>query len=283
MTQRFLFHNKYKQLKYKLVQGGNVPGGHYVIASAKKNYFITPMKECNSITLQYSDIVVDIGAYVGTYAIRCARFPVKKVKAYEPTPETFKILNKTKLQNLKIYNKAIVGDNRKKVKLFISKGIGVTNSIVKSRSKAGYIYISTESYKQVVQKATIIKIDIEGEEYNLPIIEEITPYLRAIIIDFHPMPGNWIQKANSIIQKIIESGFQTIIKPNFLCGWTQAGSWKRNPLIITKGYCKKLIQGQYCCSCGKEIIAKSKALCSNCFDIWSIKHRVGFEIGKEKV
>jgi FkbM family methyltransferase len=272
-----LFPEKESETEYKLVQGGNVPGGHNCIKSPSGKYFITPMRECNSIPLRHSDVVVDIGAYVGTYAIRCARFPVKKVIAYEPTPESFEVLSKVKLPNLKLRNKAIVGDDRKKVKLFISKGVGVTNSIVKSKRKKGFVEIGAVNYLKAIEKATIVKIDIEGGEYDLPIIQ---PQLRAIIIDFHPMPGDWIGKANKIISNLKKAGYKTVIKPDFSCGWTQAGSWIKP--MKTKGRCKSLMSGLFCCGCGTSIIAKEKALCPDCHELWGKKYNSGFALGELK-
>lgn len=145
-----LFKFNEKKTEYKYVQGGNVPGGHNVIYDGRKP-FITPMKECNSIPLMFNDIVVDIGAYVGTYAIRCARHPVRIVTAYEPTPGTFSILSLTRLPNMKQVQAVVVGDDRKEVDLFISSGIGVTNSIVLSNRKAGSVTVPAIRYEDAVR------------------------------------------------------------------------------------------------------------------------------------
>ena len=48
---------------YRFTHKGNVPGGHYVLADPQKAaVFVPPMKECHSIELRHSDVVVDIGA-----------------------------------------------------------------------------------------------------------------------------------------------------------------------------------------------------------------------------
>lgn len=278
MTKGFFDLNK-KEIKYELVQGGNVPGGHYIIKNKDKKPFITPMKECNSIELRHSDIVVDIGAYMGTYSIRCARFPVKQVIAYEPTRETFEILNLTKLPNLKNINAAIVGDNKKEVELYISKGIGVTNSTIPSKAKPEKRTVIAKKYKDVIKNASIVKIDIEGGEYNIPLSELITKNLRAIIIDFHPIPKvNWINKAELIIKEILNNGFKTVIKPDWSNGWTRAGSWIRD--IETYGEFKPMMEGKICCGCGKEINGSKKSICLNCDNLWSKKHKLTYDIIK---
>ena len=264
-------------MRSKLINGGGVPGGHNVIYDGIRTPHIPSMRECRSIPLRYSDIVIDIGAYVGTNAITCARYPVKKVIAYEPTPETFKILSLTSLPNLEIKNIAVVGTYKPTIDLYISKGIGVTNSTVLSNQKKFVLTVPAVHYTDAIKGASIIKIDIEGGEYNLP-IENIPDNIRAIIIDFHPIPKmDWIKKAEDIIRAIQEKGFKTIINPKWDCGWTRAGSWMRDRK--TTGKCKALISGKQCCGCGKKINAKQKALCYTCFNRWSKKHKKGFILG----
>lgn len=266
-----------KRVGYKHVQGGNVPGGHNVIWDGERKPFITPMAECNSISLRHSDVVVDIGAYVGTYCIRCARHPCKQVIAYEPTPTTFSILSLTHLPNLTCIQSAIVADSRPSVDLFISSGIGVTNSIVLSNKKAFSISVPAINYTLAVSSASIVKIDVEGAEYTYPIIQ---PSLRAIIIDFHPVPGDWEKAANHIMSDLADIGFITIRKPDFSCGWTRAGSWERP--METYGEYEPMMKGEECCGCGKQIKGKGKSLCRVCWDTWLPRHRDGFTCAEEK-
>jgi len=176
---------------------------------------------------------------------------------------------------LKIKQVAIVNGNKKAVDLFISKGIGVTNSIVLSKRKAYKIEVPAINYLKAIKEASIVKIDIEGGEYDLPIVQ---PNLRAVIIDFHPIYKNWIKKAEAIIQTLLDVGFKTVIQPKWDCRWTQAGSWIREK--ETSGECKVLMKGMKCCGCGIDIIAKTKALCPACYDLWNKKDRIGFELGE---
>jgi len=264
------------RIGYKWTQGGNVPGGHNVIYNYDKGTkpFITPVRELNSIALRHSDVVIDIGAYTGLYAIRCARFPVKRVVAYEPTPRTYKVLSLTDLPNLETVQAAIVGDDRPTVDLFVSSGIGVTNSVTLSRRKAGTVLVPAVKYADAVKGASIVKIDIEGGEYDLPIVQ---PGLRAVIIDFHPVGQEWIDKARTIIDSLLYDGFETVVMPDFSNGWTSAGSWIRP--IDTYGEYVPLMSGELCCGCGSRIKATAKALCPDCYKTWRPKHRAGYKRG----
>jgi hypothetical protein len=102
----------FSDLEYRYVRTNDVPGGLFMVTKNGEKPFMPPMRECKSIPLHYSDNVVDIGAYMGQYSIRCARFPVNKVTAYEPTPLSYQTLTKLKLPNFKPINAAIVGNDR---------------------------------------------------------------------------------------------------------------------------------------------------------------------------
>lgn len=268
-------------MRYKHVQGGNVPGGHRVLWDGGSEPFITPTREMDSIPLRHSDVVVDIGAYVGTYAVRCARFPVKRVVAYEPTPPTFDVLriNKADLPNLEIVQAAVVPDDRESVSLFVSSGIGVTNSIVKHRRKAGAVVVPAVRYEDAVAGASVVKIDVEGAEYLYPVVQ---PSLRAIIIDFHPLSKrDWVGAAEEMIRGFEGAGFDAVVEPDFSCGWTQAGSWVRP--METSGCYEPMMRGAVCCGCGAEVEGDGgRTLCPYCWEQWSPKHRIGYTLGALK-
>lgn len=216
---------KQKTKKVKFVQS-KITGGHYAFQTEKASKpFQNPMGVCMSIQIKKSDIVADVGAYVGEFSLLCARQGAKKVYAFEPTPDTFKLLKR----NAKQYDcitpvrRAVVGDGSDEVTLYISTGIGVTNSIVKEKQKG--IKVKTVQYERAVKKATVVKIDVEGAEYSFDIIQ---PDLRAIILEFHPLTNcDWQKKAKKIIRKIRQAGFEPIHEPEFKHGWDLIGSWTR--------------------------------------------------------
>lgn len=259
---------------------GGVPGGHPVLYDGRKP-FVPPMAECHSIPLRESDVVVDIGAYCGTFALYCARHPVKLVRAYEPTPASFQVLSlHSQLRNLELVQAAVVGDDRPEVELWVSKGIGVTNSVVLSRRKAGAIPVPAVSYEEAVRGASIVKVDVEGAEYTYQ--QLVQPGIRGLIIDFHPIPSTaWQKRAQEMVDQIEAAGFQPVITPQFqgTCGWLYAGSWVRE--VDTRGECLELTQGEACTGCGvgfQEAVG-AKALCPECMAQWRPKHSAGFSLG----
>ena len=264
------------RLSYIHMQGGQVPGGHFVISDGVRKPFITPMRECNSIALRHSDIVVDIGAYVGTYAIRAARYPVRRVVAYEPTPFSHEILALTKLPNLELHRAAVAAEAGE-LEFYTSRGIGVTNSLVPSSAK-DISRVAAVAYQQAVAEATVVKIDIEGGEYDLPIIQ---PNLRAVILDFHKLKGrDWRAEAERIIAELDAAGFRAVIKPDWSNGWTLAGSWLRDR-PDPGGGCDLLMSGALCCGCGVAIEpGNGKAMCDACVKAWLPRHRAGYRVAR---
>ena len=82
--------------------------------------------------------------------------------------------------------------------------------------------MTEQQYEKALQDATIVKIDVEGAEYNFDILQ---PNLRAIILEFHPLGNDWKDRAIKIMNKIESSGFKNVIKPTFKSGWNLTGSW----------------------------------------------------------
>lgn len=201
-------------------------GGHYAFKTDKsKKPFENPLSTYNKFNLKPDDVVADLGAYVGEYALSALKQGVKLVKSYEPTPETFYVLMKNKRENMEIYNYAVVGNEEKNVYLNISLGIGVTNSISKGHKKGGKIVVNAIRYEDAIKGCNVVKIDVEGAEYDYDIIQ---PQLRGIILEFHPRTDfDWKEKAYKIMDNIEKSGYKCIHRPEFKNGWDLTGCWEK--------------------------------------------------------
>lgn len=190
-----------------------------------KKAFKNPMASCRVVELRPDDIVADIGAYVGEYSIYAAK-RVKKVYSYEASPDTFEVLTKNRRANMEIYHKAVVGGDEETVELYLSKGIGATNSIVKKQSKAGSVKVDAINYVDALKDATVVKIDVEGAEYTYQIIQ---PQLRAIILEFHPIAGeDWRGSVDWITTQLAYGGFTCLMMPGFTSGWDTNSAWIRD-------------------------------------------------------
>jgi len=203
-----------------------ITGGHFALKTKTgKKPFENPMDINTKIKLYKNDIVADIGGYIGEYSLWAIRSGVKEVLTYEPTPHTFDILKRNAKGNMKLFNMAVVGDTAKFVNLYISKGIGVTNSITKTRNKQSIIKVPAIKYEKAVANATVVKIDVEGAEYSYNIIQ---PQLRAILLEFHPLIDcPWREWAERIMDDIEHAGYTRIVRPHFKSGWSLTGCWEK--------------------------------------------------------
>lgn len=212
-------------IKQPIFINSKITGGHYALKTDKSDKpFENPMNYYTKLQLREDDVVADLGAYVGEYSLYASP-RVKRVLSYEPTPYTFEILKTNKKENMELYNVAIVGNDARYVELFISRGIGVTNSIAKTINKSGMIMVPTMRYEIAVQDVTVVKIDVEGAEYLYNIIQ---PQLRGIILEFHPIAKKpWREWADKIMNDIENSGYKLVVKPEFKCGWDLTGCWEK--------------------------------------------------------
>ena len=210
-------------MKKRIVVNENkFSGRHYAWQSSRsKKPFTNPMQSCKAVQLYPSDIVVDIGAYIGEYSLFASR-QVREVRSYEASPSTFGVLRMNKKPNMQIFNAAVIGGNEPQVELFLSDGIGAANSIVKKKKDS--VIVRAINYRDAVQGATVAKIDVEGAEYDYDIIQ---PNLRAIILEFHPISDNW-EAAYKIMEDLRRHGFKPAYKvPQFKNGWDTNSAWIR--------------------------------------------------------
>lgn len=200
-----------------------ITGGHYTFLTKRGNLFQNKMDVEMSVTLKPTDVVADVGAYVGEFSLYASKAGVSKVLTYEATPDTFELLKLNKTDKMEIFNKAVVGTDDEYVDFYYSTGIGVTNSVAKTQGKGGKLTVPAIRYEEAIKDATVVKIDVEGAEYSYNIIQ---PHVRAYIIEFHPIVGvDWKANVSKIINDLETSGYQCIRTPGFTTGWDMHGSW----------------------------------------------------------
>jgi FkbM family methyltransferase len=268
---------------YKHVQGGGVPGGHCVIVNEKKGTaFVPQMGVCHAIELRHTDVVVDIGAYVGTFALTAARFPVREVIAYEPTPRSFAVMQLNRqLVNLQLRRAAIVRESPPsgEINFYLSDGIGVRNTTRHSDRKRS-IRVPAVAYRDAVRTASVVKIDVEGAEYDFA-DEIVQPSLRALFVEFHHIGRDWIDRAQAIAASFVAQGFETVVAPKYDRGFSCAGAWRRDVRDPAARVCSALMCGERCCGCGAALLAAhAKALCETCFAAWRSRHREGYALAR---
>jgi FkbM family methyltransferase len=145
--------------------------------------------------LEKTDIVVDVGANIGVYAIPLAK-RVRKVVAFEPHPKASEMLEKSvklnQLNNIVIIKKA-VGDSQKKVLLDLSVPSTVYTKVLTLRSKINSTFAQVECTDLDTALAKEDKVDwllIDTEGYEVNVLRGARNILQKfslkIIIEVHP-------------------------------------------------------------------------------------------------
>jgi len=109
-------------------------------------------------------VFVDVGANIGDYAIRAAKYC--KVYAIEPLPRNYKILKiNEKLNNVKINSFNIAAGNKNgKIKLYYDPwNLGISST---KRKQKEFVEVEMKPLDEIINEESIdlIKIDVEGVE-----------------------------------------------------------------------------------------------------------------------
>ncbi len=128
--------------------------------------------------LKYSDIVFDVGASTGIYALIAATYnPIIKVYAFEPAPRTFDCLKNNveinKLQNLYIDSIAITNYDGNDTFYITSHDIPIDSSLRQDHRKVHkaisvhVLTLDTFVKTNNIEKVDLIKMDVEANEYKV--------------------------------------------------------------------------------------------------------------------
>jgi FkbM family methyltransferase len=164
------------------------------------------------------DIVLDIGANAGTFCKLFLENGISKVYAFEPNQDALINLNylASKELNLKVIEKA-VHTNEEDLKFYIDKGNTTIGSFdpnhvnINNNAEVEEIIVPTITLQNFIKqenlsKIDLIKIDIEGAEYNL--IEHLTDSVFNItdrfLIEWH---NNTDQRVQKLVDKLISKGY----------------------------------------------------------------------------
>jgi FkbM family methyltransferase len=167
--------------------------------------------------VEKNGVVLDIGAHIGLFSIIAAKTTGSngKVFAFEPAPQTVKVLNQTisinQLENVVIPVNAAMGKEKGHITFFVSDTeADNSNSLIsyKEDRKLNGIEVELNTIDTFVaenklSKVDFIKIDVEGAEYDtLRGGEQVFLQLRpAFILAIHPEP---IEKKGDTLKDIYD-------------------------------------------------------------------------------
>lgn len=189
--------------KGKTIQGSlnQIVGEHFYTREYK-----------NTIDVEEDDIVVDVGFNYGIFSLFALYNKAKKIYGFEPNIDIYNKIKNIYPENdkVEIYNYAVSDENKKIT--FYSTEDTVASSITESRTNSKeYEVQCINLYDFIIQnnieKIDFLKIDCEGEEYNIfkSIPDEYFLKIKKIMVEFHFNDGS---KANILTDKLNKLNFQ---------------------------------------------------------------------------
>jgi FkbM family methyltransferase len=172
----------------------------------------------NVFVLKKNDVIIDVGAHIGTYSIPKAKDVGNegKIIALEPNPKNAKILQKNisfnKLNNIIMFEKAASSKNEF-VELYLSNDpmlSMITDKENEETIKIECIILDSLISKLKLQKVDWLKIDAEGSEIK------VLEGAKMILEKFHPKIIVEVRKENE--GKLKELLFQNKYDVKYLGG-----------------------------------------------------------------
>ena len=169
-----------------------------------------------------ADTVIDVGAHVGVFAVRAARF-AKRVLSYEPVPATFRLLvdNVRGLKNVTPIQRAISdGDQPAELHVFPEPS---SNSLfpVKPETAIDKFWVETTTLSQVLtehslDRCDLIKLDCEGAEYPIIYGAPVSIWQRIdrVVMEYHLVrgaPDSWC--GEGLAAHLTAAGHHVELKP----------------------------------------------------------------------
>jgi len=189
------------------------------------------------LKINNDDVVFDIGLNIGVFTVYALNKGAKKIYSFEPEIENFKLaatnikLNNFDQKRYELMNVAVIGneDKQRSFSVNIKKNKG-GHSLVHKRGR-DTVNVDCVNINAIISayKPTVIKMDIEGGEYECLKAVKSFDCVREMELEFHHAHLNDTkthQKYNEIIS-LLKTHF------NKVEGREPKGNW------ITNIYCEK--------------------------------------------
>ena len=132
--------------------------------------------------------VMDVGAHIGCFANLALKNNVRYVWAYEPNRESFELLEENTSDNNETtrYNCALIGGSEETVDFYLSKRFPSCHTHMPVRGREKTTVLAMNFWERVnFHKPDILKIDVEGGEYDFIFQNEIPDFVEQVAIELH--------------------------------------------------------------------------------------------------
>lgn len=165
------------------------------------------------------DIVLDLGAHIGSSVRYFLRAGAVKVIAVEPEPDNYDLLQRN-VEGLSVvsYN-AAVGPNKGHTVLYRHPTEGSSHQTIRPHAKLQeeQVVVDQLPLGELLEehRPQVLKCDIEFGEYGLPELLELPSFVRSIGMELHlrfgtiQETGNYRQLGRQLLDSFAKQGFET--------------------------------------------------------------------------
>ncbi|MGD8405058.1 MAG: FkbM family methyltransferase [Anaerolineales bacterium] len=167
------------------------------------------------------DVVVDMGAHIGGFAVRAAKLAQGgHVYAYEASSKNFALLTENRklnnLENLYIENSA-VSNQRGSMPFYTPSDNRILGSLLQNTS--GFVEtVQTITFSDIISNHAInqidfLKVDVEGAEFDILFANpgETLSKTRKIVMEFHEFRGDK-RSHHDLVNLLNSQGFKVVVE-----------------------------------------------------------------------
>jgi FkbM family methyltransferase len=188
--------------------------------------------EHGNLQIKKTDVIIDIGANIGSFTIHAARKADKGlILSFEPDPDNCLLLKKNvnlnNLNNVRIFQKAVAGVCGKRL-IYRDPINNAAHSLIKITSQK--ISVDCLTLSEIfstfkINSCDLLKIDCEGAEYEIILNApaDVLKRIQKITLEYHTPKFHDIENETytpeNLVKYLEETGFQTtLIKENAIQG-----------------------------------------------------------------
>lgn len=167
------------------------------------------------------DIVIDIGANIGAFAVYAASQARQGlVVAVEPVADSYRLLldnlRRNRCDHVRPHRAAVVG-RRAKVRVYLSPTGAGRHSVVPELAQSDSQFEEVDGLTlgdlfdaHHLPRCDLLKLDCEGAEFD--VLQSLTPQLaeriRRIVLEYHVSPGqSKVERSRELVERLLELGY----------------------------------------------------------------------------
>lgn len=191
-----------------------------------------------------ADVIVDVGAHIGCFALACLRRQARNVRCYEADPANFSLL----LENMERYSPLVVCEHQAVWRSDREEGVSLYRYENPTATAMHFVRphdpkmfkcsetaaVALDAILRDYQEVRLLKLDCEGSEYPILYTSKELGRVQEIVMETHEKMGfeEWSGKCNSkaLAHFLRDKGFVVgPPEPNPLCADINHHLFARRP------------------------------------------------------